>query len=224
MTHPLFRAVAQLNNFRRLYPALTLGAHINQANNPTGPGLLAYSRVWNTQEVFVVFNTAGSSQTLPARTLTYPAGTVLVNLLDTDETITLDSGSQTPAITMPAGTGKIFLAQSQLLPLDPVVVGSSPVHWATNVPTTSPIVLHFSRPMNTNSVQAAFSTMPSAAGSFDWSAARDVMTFTAGGAGLPGLTSIAVHLTNTAFDATSGKAMFAPYHLSFQTAAAPKNP
>ncbi|MGH7989091.1 MAG: alpha-amylase family glycosyl hydrolase, partial [Limisphaerales bacterium] len=102
MTHPLFLWVAQLNNFRRLYPALTLGSYVNQADNSSGPGLFAYSRVLNTQEVFVVFNTAATSQTLPSRTLTYPAGAVLVNLLNTNETITLAAGSQTPAITVPS--------------------------------------------------------------------------------------------------------------------------
>ena len=221
MTHPLFRWVAQLNNFRRLYPALTLGSYINQANNSIGPGLFAYSRVLNTQEVFVVFNTASSSQTLPARTLTYTAGTVLVNLLNTNETITLASGSQTPAITVPSTTAKIFIAQSQWQPLNPVVVSNSPGHWATNVPAFSPIVLQFSEPMDANSVQAAFSTAPSVSGSFTWSAAHDAMTFTADGAGLPGLTNITVNLTNSAFGAVSGKTMFAPYHLLFQTAAAP---
>jgi alpha-amylase len=221
MTHPLFLWVARLNNFRRLYPALTLGSYVNQANNSTGPGLFAYSRVLNTQEVFVVFNTASSSQTLPARTLTYTAGTVLVNLLNTNETITLASGSQTPAITVPGTTAKIFIAQSQWQPLDPVVVSNSPSHWATNVPTFSPIVLQFSKPMDANSVQAAFSTKPSVSGSFTWSAAHDTMTFTADGAGLPGLTNITVNLTNSAFDAVSGKTMFAPYNLLFQTAAAP---
>jgi glycosidase len=224
MTHPLFRWVAQLNNFRRLYPALTLGSHVNRASNSTGPGLLAYSRVLNTQEVFVVLNTAGSSQTLPACTLTYPAGTPLVNLLNTNETITLTSGSQTPALTVPGTTAKIFIAQSQWQPLDPVVVGNSPEHWATNVPTGSPIVLQFSRPMDTNSVQAAFSTVPAVSGSFAWTAAHDAMTFIAGGAGLPGLTNITASLTNSAFDAISGKPMFAPYHLSFRTAAATKIP
>ena len=221
MTHPLFLWVAQLNNFRRLYPALTLGSYVNQANNSTGPGLLAYSRVLNTQEVFVVFNTASSSQTLPARTLTYTAGTVLVNLLNTNETITLTSGSQTPAITVPSTTAKIFIAQSQWRPLDPVVVSNSPVHDAANVSTVSPVVLQFSKPMDANSVQAAFSTTPSVSGSFTWSAAHDTMIFTPDGAGLPGLTNITVNLTNSAFDAVSGKTMFAPYHLLFQTAAAP---
>src|SRR5208337_238053 len=83
------------------------------------------------------------------------------------------------------------------------------------------IVLQFSEPMDTNSVQAAFSTVPSVSGSFAWSATHDTMTFTAGGAGLPGLTNITVNLTNSAFDAASGKTLFAPYSLSFQTAAAP---
>jgi glycosidase len=221
MTHPLFLWVARLNNFRRLYPALTLGSYVNQASNTTGPGLFACSRVLNKQEVFVVFNTASSSQTLPARTLSYAAGTVLVNLLNTNETITLASGSQTPAITVPGTTAKIFIAQSQWQPLDPVVVSNSPVHWATNVPTSSPIVLQFSSPMDTNGVQAAFSTTPSAGGSFAWSPAHDVMTFTAGGPGLAGLTKITVNLTNSVFDATSGKAMFASYSLMFQSAASP---
>ena len=59
------------------------------------------SRVLNTQEVFVVFNTAATNQTLPARTVTYPAGTVLENLLNTNETIVVAAGSQTPPISVP---------------------------------------------------------------------------------------------------------------------------
>ena len=221
MTHPLFRRVAELNNFRRLYPALTLGSYVRRADNAGGPGLLAYSRVLDKQEVFVVLNTAGSSQTLSACTLTYPAGTVLVNLLNTNESITLGSGSQTPAITVPASTGRIYIAQSQWQPLDPVVVSTAPVHWATNVSTASPIVLQFSRPMNTNSVQAAFSITPSAAGAFSWSSAHDVMTFTPGEAGLAGLTNITVRLNSSAADAAPGKTLFAPYQLAFQTRIAP---
>jgi len=65
-THPLFQLVAKLNNFRRLYPALSLGAHSNQWSNASGPGLFAYSRRLGTQEVFVAFNTAGSRRCWPA--------------------------------------------------------------------------------------------------------------------------------------------------------------
>jgi alpha-amylase len=223
MTHPLFQWVSQLNNFRRLYPAMSLGSYVNQWYNSSGPGLFAYSRILNTQEVFVVFNTASSSQTLPARTLTYPTGTVLVNLLNTNETYTLAAGSQTPAITVPSTTAKIFIAQSQWQPLDPVVANNSPSHWATNVPNYSPIVLQFSESMDTNSVQAAFSTIPSVSGSFSWSSViepNDTMTFTPNSAGFPPSTNITVTVTNSAFDAVSSNNMFAPYDLSFQTAVA----
>lgn len=219
MTHPLFLWVAQLNNFRRLYPALTLGSYVNRASNSSGPGLFAYSRIFNTQEVFVVFNTAGSSQTLPATTLAYPGGTVLLNLLNTNEIYTLNSGSQTPPITVPATTAKIFIAQSQWQPLDPVVVSNSPLHWTTNAPTWSPVVLQFSEPMDTNSVQNAFSISPAVSGTFSWSPENDAMTFIPGGAGLAGLTNYVVRLTNTAVDAVSGNALFAPYELKFSTAA-----
>jgi glycosidase len=222
MTHPLFLWVAQLNNFRRLYPAIALGTQVDLWNNPSGPGLFAYSRVLNSQEVFVVFNTASSSQTLPSRTLTYPTGTVLVNLLNTNETYTLTTGSQTPAITVPAVTAKIFIAQSQWLPLNPVVMSSSPAHWTTNVPTFAPIVLQFSKSMNTNSAQAAFSTTPAVSGSFTWSsvnAANDTMTFTPNAAVWPGSTWITARVTNTAVDAVSGNALYSPWQMQFHTAA-----
>lgn len=221
MTHPLFQLAAKLNNFRRLYPALTLGTHVSLYSNSSGPGLFAYSRRLGTQEVFVVFNTASSTQTLPSVGLTYAPGTILANLFDTNETITVTGASQTPSISVPSTTAKIFIAQSQVLPLDPVVATNYPPHSATNIPTRSSIVLQFSEPMDTNSVQSAFSVTPSAGGTFSWSPANDTMTFTPAGAGLAGLTNIIVRVTNTAVDAVSGKAMHAPYELKFATAAAP---
>ena len=42
MTHPMFLHVAKMNNFRRLYPALQTGWHVNKWNTPGGPGLFAY--------------------------------------------------------------------------------------------------------------------------------------------------------------------------------------
>jgi glycosidase len=216
MTHPLFQWVARLNNFRRLYPALTLGAYTNRAENSTGPGLFAYSRPLNHQEVFVVLNTAGSTQTLSPRTLTYPGDTVLVNLLNTNETYALNSGSQTPAISVPSTSAKIFIAQSQWLPLDPVVVSNSPAHDAANVPVNASIILQFSKPMDTNSVQSAFVTSPAVAGTFTWSAAHDTVTFTPGGAGFPALATVVVRVTN-AVNAVSGNPMFAPYQMQFHT-------
>ena len=215
MTHPLFQWIAQLNNFRRLYPALTLGAYTNRAQNSGGPGLFAYSRLLNNQEVLVVLNTAGSVQTLSPCTLTYPGGTTLVNLLNTNETYTLNASSQTPSISVPSTSAKIFIAQSQWLPLDPVMVSNSPSHDATNVPVNASVVLQFSKPMNTNSVQSAFSTTPAVGGTFAWSPANDTVTFTPTG-NLPALTTILVRCTS-AVDAVSGNTMFAPYQLQFHT-------
>jgi glycosidase len=217
-THPLFQLVAKLNNFRRLYPALTLGAHVNQFSDATGPGLFAYSRRLGTQEVFVVFNTASAARVLPGCHTICPPGTALVNLLDPDEIISVTAAAQTPQISVPATTAKIFLAQSQVRPLDPVVATNYPPHSAMNIPTTAPIVLRFSQPMDTNSVQAAFSTSPAVGGAFRWSAANDTLMFTPAGGGLAGQTNIVVRVAASARAAVSGNPMFAPYELKFATA------
>ncbi|TAL05522.1 MAG: hypothetical protein EPO07_03395, partial [Verrucomicrobia bacterium] len=218
LTHPQFQLVAKLNNFRRLYAPLQTGSHVNKWSDPDSPGLFAYARRLGTQEVFVVFNTAGSTQTLTNRSTIFTAGTKILNLFDTNEVLTVTATPEIPPITVPATSAKIFVAQSDWQPLDPVVVSNSPAHDAASVPTYSSIVLQFSKPMNTNSVQSAFGTTPAISGAFSWSAARDTMTFTAGGAGLPGLSTITVRVTN-ATDAVSGNAMFAPYEMFFKTAA-----
>jgi hypothetical protein len=215
MTHPQFQMVAKLNNFRRLYAPLRTGSHVNKWNNPSGPGLFAYARRLGTQEVFVVFNTAGSTQTLTNRSTIFSPGTPIVNLFDTNEVLTVTATPETPVIPVPGMSVKVFVAQSDWRPLDPVVVSNSPAHDSTNAPTLTPIVLQFSKPMDTNSVQASFSTTPSVGGAFSWSAARDTMTFTPV-SGFAALTAVTVRVTN-ALDDVSGNAMFAPYELKFKT-------
>lgn len=218
MTHPAFLHIARLNNLRRLYPALRTGAHINKWNNSTGPGLFAYARRLDAQEVLVVLNTAGSSQVLPERSSLYAPGTVLVNLLATNETITVNASTNTPSISVP-GTGcKMFLAQSQWLPLDPVVTNQSPAHGSASVNVLTPLVLRFSKPMNTNSVQAAFSIAPAATGSISWNIARTEMTFTPTGAGYASLATNVVRIGTNAVDAADGKNLFAPFETFFASA------
>ena len=219
MTHPQFQMVAKLNNFRRLYPALLTGSHANLWNDPDSPGLFAYSRRLGTEEVFVVFNTSTSTQTLTNRPTTFAAGTPIVNLFDTNEVLTVTATPTTPPITVPGTTAKIFVAQSDWKPLDPVVISNSPLHDAASVPTYSPIVLQFSKPMNRTSVETNFGTLPPVSGTFAWSGAGDTVTFTAGGSGLPGQTMMTVRLTNSAIDAVSGNAMYSPYEMRFKTAA-----
>jgi alpha-amylase len=224
MTHPMFLWVAKLNNFRRLYPPLQLGSHINQWYDPDSPGLFAYARRLGTQEVFVVFNTASTNQTLPNRSTILPAGTKVLNLFDTNEVLTITATPQFPPITVAGTSAKVFVSESDWRTLDPVVVSNSPAHDAAGVPTYSPIVLRFSAPMNSNSVQGAFSTTPAVNGTFAWSAARDTLTWTPGGAGLPGLTNVIVRLSAAAHEAVTGKPLFAPYELRFRTAASSSPP
>ena len=218
-THPLFQQVARMNNFRRLYPALRTGTQNNLAANTSGPGLLAYSRVLSNQEVVVCLNTASSTQTLTNCPTTYTPGTVLVNLLNTNETVVVISAAGTnvtPVISVPTTSTKIFIAQSLMLPLDPVVISQSPAHAATNISVGASVVLKFSKPMDTNSVQSAFSVTPTTGGTFAWSAGHDTMTFTPSAGWLPNTTN-RVDLATNAFDSVTSNAFFAPFDTYFVT-------
>lgn len=226
-THPLFQWVARLNNFRRLYPALRTGEHVNLWNNPRGPGLLAYARRLpgdaaagrRLQELIVILNTSPANQNLPARPTSYPVGTKLVNLLDTSETPTVAAGPSLPSIDVPGSTSKIFIAQSQMLPLDPVVTAVAPGHDTTNWSITTPIVIQFSAPMDTPSVEKAFSTVPPAPGSFAWSAGKDKLTFTPRAPGFPASTMITVRVSGGACAAGPGNHLRGAFESRFRTAA-----
>jgi len=134
MTHPLFQFVAKLNNFRRLYPALQTGVQSNLWSNATGPGLFAYTRRLGPQEVFVVLNTAETNQIISACPMTHAAGTKLVNVLDENETVAVQTGGQTPPIVVPGTSAKIFVAKSEIHQLDPVVTAIWPAHDAREIP------------------------------------------------------------------------------------------
>jgi alpha-amylase len=219
MTHPLFLWVAKLNNFRRLYPALQIGTYSNKWNNPGGPGLFAYARrLGGTQEVFTVFNTSPTTQVLTNRSTAFAPGTQIVNLFNTNEVLTVTATPEIPPITVPGTSIKIFVAQSDWRPLDPVVISNSPAHDSASVPTYTPLVLQFNGPMDTNSVQSNFGTTPAVAGSFAWSAPNDTLTFTPAGSGWPGVSTIYVRLTNNAVDAVYGLPLFASYEMRFKTA------
>lgn len=213
MTHPLFQWVARLNNFRRLYPALREGVHSNEVSNAAGPGLLAYSRqLGGTQEVFVALNTSDLQQVVPKRKTIYPPGTMLVNVLDTSETVTLTADSQTPRIPVPGTSAKIFVAQSQWLPLDPVVVKVAPVHDATGASPSAPFIVQFSKSMDTNSVIRAFSTTPAVRGTFAWSGGGKTLTF-APEHSWPAVSWITVRIADMARDLVSSN----QFHGGFET-------
>src|SRR5208282_176617 len=104
----------------------------------------------------------------------------------------------------------------QVLPLDPVVVRQSPTHAETCVAGSAPIVLQFSKPMNTNSVQAAFSVTPATTGTFTWDTVHETMTFTPSAA-WPVFTTNMVRLSTNAVDSVSTNSLYAPFDTFFVT-------
>ncbi len=219
MTHPRFRLVAKLNNFRRLYPALRTGSHNNLWSNWTAPGLFAYARRLGNEEVYVVFNTATSAQNIAARPTLHPEGTLLVNILDPSETLTVTAGVDgIPAMTIPATSAKMFVAQNQWQALDPVVASVTPSHDATGISPGTEISVTFERAMNTSAVEEAFSTLPPTTGVFSWDAENTTMTYTPSSV-LAGNTVYAVRLADTA-TAADGSALHAAFESRFTTDAA----
>ncbi len=220
MANPLYLWVAKLNNLRRLYPALSLGSYTNRFNAPGGPGGLAFSRILNNQEVIALFNTSGAATTLGPFPVTYPAGTVLVNLLDTRETVTVGSGNLLPAVSVPGTSAKLFLAQAQWKPLNPMVCASTPSHWTANVDPFSPVSLQFDQGMDPASTESAFSVQPMSQGSFTWTSqvySNDTLTFTPGLSGLVQTSLVTVTVSVSAKAAGPGLTLGGPYHLAFHT-------
>lgn len=211
MTHPLFQWVAQLNNLRRLYPALETGAQSNLWSDANGPGLFAFTRRLETQEVLVIFNTATRAETLPPCAVIFPSETKMQNVLDGKESFVVGAGDRTPSITLPATSAKIFVAESQVRPLDPVVTEISPAHDANEIPPAAQIVIHFSKPMDTASVERAFSTVPPIKGAFAWNTERDQMTFTPDSPGFTAPLTVTVAIGDTARDAVSGGKFYAAF-------------
>jgi hypothetical protein len=118
---------------------------------------------------------------------------------------------------VPGTSAKVFIAQSQMLPLDPAVAGVSPAHDAKEISPVSPVVIKFSKPMDTKSVEAAFSTVPPVRGAFFWSPTRDELTFTPQGSGFPLHTMMEVHVAGTAEDAATGNRLPGGFASRFQT-------
>ena len=218
MTSARFKLVAKLNNLRRLYPALRTGSHDSLWANFAGPGLLAYARRLNGEEAFVVFNTATTAQTIGSRPTLHPAGTVLVDVLNPTNTLTVAAGLDgIPSFSMPALSYRIYVAQSQTRSLAPVVNAVSPNHDAALISPATSITMTFSLAMNPASVEAAFFTSPSSTGSFSWSGGNTIMTYTP----FPNLavsTLYTIRVESTATD-SNGLAIYAPFEMRFTTAA-----
>ncbi|HEY1663620.1 MAG TPA: alpha-amylase family glycosyl hydrolase [Verrucomicrobiae bacterium] len=218
MTHPLYQWVARLNNYRRLYPELQTGAQTNVWSDSDGPGLFAYTRRLGGEQALVVFNTAETNQTLPPCPMIYPEGTKLKNLFDEDDELIVGADGQTLPEVVSGTSAKIFIPMTQIRPLDPVVADILPAHDSHDITPTSPVIVHFSRPMDTGSVERAFSTVPPVKGDFFWISTRDSLSFVPRGKGFSaGMVTVRV---NDSARAVAGGKFYAGFESRFQCSGA----
>lgn len=210
MTHPLFQWVAKLNNLRRLYPELQTGAFSNVFSNTSGSGLFTFTRQQDQREILVVLNTATTNKTLPPCKVIYPSGTKMQNVLAEKESFVVTKEGNTPALDVPGTSAKMFVAETQFRPLDPTVTEISPAQDASGIPSTTPIIIQFSRPMDTAGVEKAFSTVPSIKGVFEWNLTHDQMTFLPDAPGFTGQ-RVTIRIGDTAHDATAGCKFYAAF-------------
>ncbi|MCU0772628.1 MAG: alpha-amylase family glycosyl hydrolase [Verrucomicrobia bacterium] len=180
MAAPLFQHVRTLCLLRQVHPVLRKGTWGPQLQTTGGRGLYVYSMLWNGAEAVVAINTASQSQLAESGGLgpatTQPAGTVMANLFDPTETVTVGQGGGPSRITfsIPAYGTKIWVPQSHVVPLPPSVRAMAPAHHATDVARGERIVLTFDQPMNLASVESTFTVVPSVPGTFVWDSPSQV--------------------------------------------------
>lgn len=176
MTHPLYLRVARLNEWRRLYPALTRGTQTMLQQETNGPGLYVYSRRLPGSEVIVALNTGGLTRTTQPLVTSFGANMPLVDLSDT--TAILSTGATgTMTLTVSGRSARIVTRRAGPVRPAPRVVQQSPRHDARDATTYTPVVLTFDQPMDTLSTGAAFRLDPPVEGRRRWSLDRRRLTF-----------------------------------------------
>ena len=165
MTHRRFQLVARLNNLRRIYPALTAGAHIPLEADAEGPGVLGFAREAAGKRVWVFLNTSGELRS----TKTHAAGGgVLVNAFDSSEKFPADEDGGLPPLDLAPFSFKILVPESEWKPLDPMVVSTTPPHDFSGPLPDGKIRLRFDRPMDRESVEGALKTTPRIPFDLEW--------------------------------------------------------
>lgn len=211
MMHPRFQLVARLNNLRRLYPALTAGAHTPLEADAEGPGVLGYLRESGGGRVWIFLNTSSEAKI----TKPHPAGgaAALVNALDHSKKLLVDAEGNLPPMDLAPFAFKILVPESEWQPLDPIVVSTSPAHDFSGEWAEEGVTLRFDRPMDRGLVEAAWKTTPALAGDFEWNEAGNEVVFRSDGIG--GGEVFVVRLEATASD-VAGRSLHAPFETRFR--------
>jgi alpha-amylase len=106
---PMYRHMAALAALRKAHPALSLGEQYIRWSDPHGPGIFAFSRIHEGEEVLVVLNTAGEERSaqMPVDGSVSPPGTELADALEPGYAIAAvsrtEGGSQVTVAIPPHG-------------------------------------------------------------------------------------------------------------------------
>jgi alpha-amylase len=215
MTSPRHLLIARLNNLRRLYPALRTGDWEFLEAETEGPGLLAYTRSGDEGRVLVVMNTSEAPAVcgpLPAET---PAGSRWMDALDPSHRLEVDGDGMLPAVEMEGGAFRILVPEEAVGEPDPLVIACTPSHDSGGNVVDGVVEMVFDRPMDRESVEAAFATSPQRAGHFEWADGGGSVVFRPA-AKWPEGETVGVRLAESARSAT-GRGMHAPFHSHFHT-------
>lgn len=215
-TAPRHVLIARLNDLRRRHPQLRTGAWEFLHADADGPGVLAYTRGGDDGRILVVMNTSAEARDCPPLPLGMAGGTHLVDALALSPAgLEVAADGNSPAMTLEGGTFRILVPADSAGGADPLVVAATPGHDSRRVAVDAAVKLVFDRPMDRESVEAAFATVPGRGGRFEWTEDDGVVVFHPAGP-WPRGTTVAVALDESARSA-GGNRMHAPFRSHFQT-------
>lgn len=215
MVHPRFLLTARLNNLRRIYPALRQGEDIPLRSDAEGSGILAYARRLGDEVVFVFLNTSDAEISSQIEHSGLAPGTVLVDAYGASSPLAVEASGEISGVTLAPSSFKILVPETQRRALDPVVTSCAPMHGDGSVSGNAKIRIRFSKAMDTDSVERAFSTVPAMEGTFDWGGGAASFSYTPK-APLPAGARVDLRLAADAADA-EGLKMHAPFESFFLT-------
>ncbi|MEM2250482.1 MAG: alpha-amylase family glycosyl hydrolase [Candidatus Hadarchaeales archaeon] len=100
---PIYLHIKRLNEIRQRYPAISRGPQYELYKETS---VYAYRRVYQNEQAIVILNNSWSNRTLSI-SVPLPPGTELVNLLNTDDKVTVGSDGKI-TVSLSAKEGKIY--------------------------------------------------------------------------------------------------------------------
>jgi alpha-amylase len=210
-----YRLVRKLNQLRRTYPSLRRGNLVVREVH-SSPGVFAWSRTDSSEEVLVTVNTSDSAQTAQEWQTGFAPGTVLANVFEPSQTLTVNASQKVAAGTPIVANGyAVYVPKANLVDFEPEVVDVSVRQGDSLVTPLDPVTVTFSKAMNRASVESALAFDPAVTGTLTWNSASTAVTFTPTGQ-WPSLSSMRLTIAATAAD-TASLTLRGGFEREFQT-------